>query len=140
MRMINIYRDFAVHTAAMPVVVGRKSRLESFAGVTEVWDMCGAVLGLRMPPACREGVRLTRCRYASGCRLHVAAAELCRCGEGVGQCWGKELTWLGQRGCGGRVAAMPVVVGHKSWLKNFLCVVNLRPFIQVPTALIDKRP
>ncbi|KAG2438265.1 hypothetical protein HYH02_010963 [Chlamydomonas schloesseri] len=30
--MIDVYTDFAVHTAAMPVVPGRKSRIESFAG------------------------------------------------------------------------------------------------------------
>ena len=32
MRMIGVYEDFAVNTAAIPVVAGRKSRIESFAG------------------------------------------------------------------------------------------------------------
>mmetsp|Transcript_26702 Transcript_26702/g.58223 ORF Transcript_26702/g.58223 Transcript_26702/m.58223 type:complete len:570 (+) Transcript_26702:100-1809(+) len=31
-RMIRVYEDFAVNTAAIPVVAGRKSRIESFAG------------------------------------------------------------------------------------------------------------
>ena len=31
-QMINVYREFAEDVAAMPVVVGRKSRVESFAG------------------------------------------------------------------------------------------------------------
>ena len=30
--MIGIYEEFAAHTAAIPVVAGRKSRIESFAG------------------------------------------------------------------------------------------------------------
>lgn len=32
MQMIRIYEEFAVNVAAMPVVAGRKSRIESFAG------------------------------------------------------------------------------------------------------------
>lgn len=32
MKMIRVYEDFAVNIAAMPVVVGRKSKNESFAG------------------------------------------------------------------------------------------------------------
>ena len=32
MRMLRIYEEFATKVAAMPVVAGRKSRLESFAG------------------------------------------------------------------------------------------------------------
>jgi prolyl-tRNA synthetase len=32
MRMIEVYEDFAANTAAIPVVAGRKSRIESFAG------------------------------------------------------------------------------------------------------------
>lgn len=31
-QMINVYREFAEDVAAMPVIVGRKSRVESFAG------------------------------------------------------------------------------------------------------------
>ncbi|XP_002991132.2 proline--tRNA ligase, chloroplastic/mitochondrial [Selaginella moellendorffii] len=34
LRMIEVYRTFAVEQAAMPVIVGRKSRLERFAGAT----------------------------------------------------------------------------------------------------------
>lgn len=32
LKMINIYEQFASGVAGMPVVVGRKSRIESFAG------------------------------------------------------------------------------------------------------------
>lgn len=32
LKMIRVYEDFAVEVAAMPVIAGRKSRLESFAG------------------------------------------------------------------------------------------------------------
>jgi prolyl-tRNA synthetase len=32
LRMIEVYREFAYTQAAIPVVVGRKSRLETFAG------------------------------------------------------------------------------------------------------------
>ncbi|KAK9814281.1 hypothetical protein WJX72_003344 [[Myrmecia] bisecta] len=32
LQMVNIYRDFAVSIACMPVIAGRKSRLETFAG------------------------------------------------------------------------------------------------------------
>ena len=35
MRMIGVYEDFAANTAAIPVVAGRKSRIESFAGELE---------------------------------------------------------------------------------------------------------
>ena len=35
MRMVRVYEDFAVNTAAIPVIAGRKSRIESFAGVQE---------------------------------------------------------------------------------------------------------
>jgi prolyl-tRNA synthetase len=31
-RMLDIYADFAINVAAMPVVPGRKSKIESFAG------------------------------------------------------------------------------------------------------------
>ncbi|KAK9843430.1 hypothetical protein WJX81_002046 [Elliptochloris bilobata] len=34
-RMVQVYADFATDVAAMPVVVGRKSRLESFAGANK---------------------------------------------------------------------------------------------------------
>ena len=31
-QMVEVYAEFAVNAAAMPVIVGRKSRIESFAG------------------------------------------------------------------------------------------------------------
>ena len=95
MRMINIYRDFAVHTAAMPVVVGRKSRLESFAGVGSVWDMCGAALGNpnAKDASCmlgRGGVdELLPCRWLSAASPGSRALQVWqRCEICVGQCWG----------------------------------------------------
>ena len=39
MEMIRCYEDFAVNMAAMAVVVGRKSRLEKFAGATETYTI-----------------------------------------------------------------------------------------------------
>ena len=36
MRMVRVYEDFAVNTAAIPVIAGRKSRIESFAGEQEI--------------------------------------------------------------------------------------------------------
>jgi prolyl-tRNA synthetase len=32
--MINIYKDFAYEQAAVPVITGRKSKVETFAGAT----------------------------------------------------------------------------------------------------------
>ncbi len=37
--MINVYAEFARNVAAMPVVVGRKSRLESFAGANSTYTI-----------------------------------------------------------------------------------------------------
>ena len=39
MKMIDVYREFAEDVAAMPVVVGRKSRLESFAGAVATYTI-----------------------------------------------------------------------------------------------------
>ncbi|GAP63418.1 prolyl-tRNA synthetase [Ardenticatena maritima] len=39
LRMIEIYRDFAENEGAVPVVVGRKSRLERFAGALHTYTM-----------------------------------------------------------------------------------------------------
>lgn len=36
-----MYRDFAVHEAAIPVIAGRKSRMESFAGADETLTIEG---------------------------------------------------------------------------------------------------
>eukprot|EP00198_Chlamydomonas_reinhardtii_P008273 XP_001697610.1 organellar class II aminoacyl tRNA synthetase [Chlamydomonas reinhardtii] len=41
--MIDVYTHFATHTAAMPVVPGRKSRIESFAGGRRGRDGGGAI-------------------------------------------------------------------------------------------------
>lgn len=37
--MVGVYADFARNIAAMPVVVGRKSRLESFAGADSTYTI-----------------------------------------------------------------------------------------------------
>eukprot|EP00891_Asterochloris_glomerata_P008937 jgi/Astpho2/8937/fgenesh1_pm.00133_%23_7_t len=39
--LIEVYRDFAVHEAAIPVIAGRKSRMESFAGADETLTIEG---------------------------------------------------------------------------------------------------
>ena len=39
MKMIEVYRQFAVEEAAMPVVVGRKSRNETFAGAVRTYTI-----------------------------------------------------------------------------------------------------
>lgn len=59
--MISIYAEFAREVAAMPVMLGRKSRLESFAGADCTYTieaMMGdkralQVLALLPYPACR---------------------------------------------------------------------------------------
>ncbi len=38
-RMIEVYRDFAENDGAVPVIVGRKSRLETFAGAIHTYTM-----------------------------------------------------------------------------------------------------
>jgi prolyl-tRNA synthetase len=38
-RMVNIYRDFAENEAAVPVIAGRKSRLETFAGAVHSYTI-----------------------------------------------------------------------------------------------------
>lgn len=38
-RMLRIYEEFATQVAAMPVVAGRKSRLESFAGADRTYTI-----------------------------------------------------------------------------------------------------
>lgn len=37
--MINVYKTFAVKEAAIPVVLGRKSRLETFAGAVHTYTI-----------------------------------------------------------------------------------------------------
>ena len=39
MEMIRVYSEFAEKTLAMPVIVGRKSRIESFAGAKATFTM-----------------------------------------------------------------------------------------------------
>src|SRR5215469_12612230 len=39
MRMVNVYRDFAETDAAVPVIAGRKSRLETFAGAVHSYTI-----------------------------------------------------------------------------------------------------
>eukprot|EP00798_Chlamydomonas_sp_ICE-L_P001359 gene1359-32722_t len=39
LKMIHIYEDFCVNTAAMPVIAGRKSRIESFAGANQTYTI-----------------------------------------------------------------------------------------------------
>ncbi len=53
--MISIYAEFARDVAAMPVVVGRKSRLESFAGANSTYTieaMMGDKRALQVRIAC----------------------------------------------------------------------------------------
>lgn len=40
-QMIETYRDFAVNVAAIPVIAGRKSRIESFAGANITYTIEG---------------------------------------------------------------------------------------------------
>jgi len=37
--MINVYKEFAETVAAMPVIVGRKSRVETFAGAVNTYTI-----------------------------------------------------------------------------------------------------
>ena len=39
MAMVRVYEDAAVNLAAMPVIAGRKSRLESFAGADTTYTI-----------------------------------------------------------------------------------------------------
>lgn len=39
--MVEVYREFAVEQAAMPVIVGRKSRSETFAGAVRTYTIEG---------------------------------------------------------------------------------------------------
>ena len=41
LQMVEVYRDFAVNVAAIPVVAGRKSRIESFAGANTTYTIEG---------------------------------------------------------------------------------------------------
>jgi prolyl-tRNA synthetase len=38
-QMINVYKEFAETVAAMPVIVGRKSRVETFAGAVNTYTI-----------------------------------------------------------------------------------------------------
>lgn len=52
--MISIYAEFARNVAAMPVLVGRKSRLESFAGANSTYTieaMMGDRRALQVTPS-----------------------------------------------------------------------------------------
>lgn len=40
-RMVEVYRDFALRVAAIPVIAGRKSRIESFAGANTTYTIEG---------------------------------------------------------------------------------------------------
>lgn len=39
--MVEVYREFATEQAAMPVIVGRKSRMETFAGAIRTYTIEG---------------------------------------------------------------------------------------------------
>jgi prolyl-tRNA synthetase len=39
--MVEVYREFAMEQAAMPVIVGRKSRMETFAGAIRTYTIEG---------------------------------------------------------------------------------------------------
>ena len=38
-QMVGVYEEFAVNVAAMPVVAGRKSRVETFAGANTTYTI-----------------------------------------------------------------------------------------------------
>ena len=38
-QMVGVYKEFAVSVAAMPVVAGRKSRVETFAGANTTYTI-----------------------------------------------------------------------------------------------------
>ena len=82
-RMLRIYEEFATQVAAMPVVAGRKSRLESFAGADRTYTieaMMGdkralqvRAISFAMPPAVSwwgNGVRPLLI-YRAGCEVLV---------------------------------------------------------------------
>ena len=50
--MIRVYEDVAVNLAAMPVIAGRKSRLESFAGANATYTIEGMMGDKRALQVC----------------------------------------------------------------------------------------
>lgn len=58
--MIGVYADFARNVAAMPVLVGRKSRLESFAGADCTYTI-EAMMGDKRALQVHSGLASTAC-------------------------------------------------------------------------------
>ena len=83
--MISIYAEFARNVAAMPVIVGRKSRLESFAGANSTYTieaMMGDKRALQVTltnPKLRKSVSSTmhHYHYVAFCCHLVCPAAMC---------------------------------------------------------------
>ena len=56
-QMVEIYRDFAVNVAAIPVIAGRKSRLESFAGANITYTIEGMMGDRRALQASKQSCK-----------------------------------------------------------------------------------
>lgn len=70
--MIRVYAEFARNVAAMPVVVGRKSHLESFAGANSTYTI-EAMMGDKRALQ----VTLIGCRVELTCLKHNASLPSC---------------------------------------------------------------
>jgi prolyl-tRNA synthetase len=79
LRMLDVYTDFATNDAAVPVIPGRKSNIEKFAGAVASYTieaMMGDGKGIRNPVSERERTARVRvadvvgCEHAHGRRGH----------------------------------------------------------------------
>lgn len=78
--MLNIYQEFASQVAAIPVVAGRKSRLESFAGANCTYTIEAMMGDKRALQVCTAAAKIRRwCRSNRG--HHLAIICYCFCGE-----------------------------------------------------------
>ena len=86
MAMVRVYEDAAVSLAAMPVIAGRKSRLESFAGADTTYTieaMMGdgrALQARELVPVTRQRVLVTH-RDFSGIACNGRTFCMCSCPE-----------------------------------------------------------
>lgn len=91
-QFIDIYADCAISVAAMPVIAGRKSRIESFAGANTTYTieaMMGDGRALQVPPPflvplspLRFGERrLSQRSFSEGMFCHDNEERLCRGSE-----------------------------------------------------------
>jgi prolyl-tRNA synthetase len=75
--MVREYADFAERTAALPVVAGRKSRVESFAGAVTTYTI-EAMMGDRRALQVRaEPAAAVLCACRRCCRLCCACKAGC---------------------------------------------------------------